>query len=172
MADLNYKANWATHWNSNAPPALAPIAQQSTNEDTARSITVTASDDITPGTQVQLSAQVISGTNVVTNAGISFGTPNASGVRTMTINPIANASGTARIRVTATDAGGISSTQEFDIVVNGVADTPIVTQFASLGRDVRQRCRDCAEPRHQLPRWRWLGNPWKSGSPASLRVRH
>jgi Ca2+-binding RTX toxin-like protein len=133
MADLTYKANWATHWNSNDAPALAAIAQQSTNEDTAKSFSVTATDDITPGTQVQLSAQVISGTNVVTNAGISFGTPNASGVRTMTINPLANASGTARIRVTATDAGGISSTQEFDVVVNGVVDTPTVTQFVSPG---------------------------------------
>ena len=133
MADLTYKAMWATHWNSNATPTLSAIAQQSTNEDLAKVISVTATDDITPNTQLQLSAQVISGTNVVTNAGISFGTPNSSGVRSMTINPVANASGTARIRVTATDAGGISSSQEFDIVVAAVADAPTVTQFTSAG---------------------------------------
>ncbi|WOF43891.1 cadherin domain-containing protein [Sphingopyxis indica] len=133
MADLNYKAMWATYWNSNATPTLTAIAQQATNEDVAKSFSVTATDDITPGTQIQLSAEVISGTNVVTNAGISFGTPNASGVRTMTINPVANANGTARIRVTATDAGGISTSREFNIVVNAVADTPTITQFTSAG---------------------------------------
>lgn len=133
MADLTYKAVWATHWNSNAAPILAAIAQQSTNEDAARIFNVTATDDITPNAQVALSAQVISGTSVVTNAGISFGAADANGVRTMTINPVANASGTARIRVAAADAGGVTSFQEFDIVVNGVADTPTVTGFASPG---------------------------------------
>jgi len=133
MADLNYKVVWATHWNSNAVPDLSVIAQQSTTEDTAIAVSVTATDDITPNAQVQLSAVVISGTNVVNNAGITFGAANASGVRTMTINPIANASGTARIRVTATDAGGISSSREFDILVAGVADTPTITQFSSPG---------------------------------------
>lgn len=130
MSDLNYKAVWATHWNSNAAPVLSAIALQSTNEDAARIFNVTATDDITPNAQVSLSAQVISGTNVVTNAGVSFGAADANGVRTMTINPVANASGTARIRVTAADAGGVTSTQEFDIFVNAVADTPIITQFA------------------------------------------
>ena len=133
MADLGYKVVWATHWKANALPELAAIAQQSTNEDTAIAVSVTATDDITPNAQIQLSAVVISGTNVVSNAGITFGAANASGVRTMTINPIANASGTARIRVTATDAGGISSSREFDILVAGVADTPTITQFSSPG---------------------------------------
>ena len=133
MADLTYKANWATHWGTNAAPALSVIAAQSTGEDNAKTIVVTATDDITPNAQIQLSAQVISGTNVVTTAGISFGAADANGVRSMIVNPIANASGTARIRVTATDAGGVSSTQEFDIVVSGVADTPTITQFTSAG---------------------------------------
>jgi Ca2+-binding RTX toxin-like protein len=133
MADLVYKANWATYWNTNAAPVLTAIAQQTTNEDTAKLLSVTATDDITPNTLVELRAQVISGTNVVTDAGITFGAANGSGVRTMTINPLANASGTARIRVTAIDAGGVPSTQEFDIVVAGVADTPTITQFSSAG---------------------------------------
>lgn len=130
MADLTYKANWATHWNSNAAPGLSAISNKATNEDSGVAFSVTATDDITPNAQVQLSAQVISGANVVSNAGISFGAADANGVRTMTINPLANASGTARIRVTAADAGGVTSTQEFDVVVAGVADTSTVTQFA------------------------------------------
>ncbi|MDT7530351.1 cadherin domain-containing protein [Sphingopyxis sp. SE2] len=133
MADLTYRANWATHWGTNAAPALSVIATQSTGEDSAKTIVVTATDDITPNAQIQLSAQVISGTDVVTNARISFGAADANGVRSMIVNPLANASGTARIRVTATDAGGVSSTQEFDIVVSGVADTPTITQFTSVG---------------------------------------
>ncbi|WP_296201287.1 cadherin domain-containing protein [Sphingorhabdus sp.] len=130
MADLTYKAIWATYWGTNEKPVLSAIAQQSTNEDAAKVINVTATDDITPNAQVALSAQVLSGSNIVTNAGITFGAADANGVRTMTINPVANASGTARIRVTAVDAGGVTSFQEFDIVVNGVADTPVITQFA------------------------------------------
>lgn len=133
MADLTYRANWATHWGTNAAPLLSVIATQSTGEDSAKTIVVTATDDITPNAQIQLSAQVISGTHIVTNAGISFSAGDANGVRSMIINPLANASGTARIRVTATDAGGVSSTQEFDIVVSGIADTPTITQFTSVG---------------------------------------
>ncbi len=133
MADHHYRANWATHWGTNAAPSLSVIATQSTSEDSARMILVTATDDITPNAQIQLSAQVISGTHIVTNGGISFGAADANGVRSMIVNPLANASGTARIRVTATDAGGVSSTREFDIVVSGVADTPTITQFTSAG---------------------------------------
>jgi len=133
MADLGYKVVWATHWNSNLAPQIAAIAPQTGSEDSQLAVSVTATDDITPNAQVQLSAVVISGTTVVTNAGISFSAANGSGVRTMTINPLANASGTARIRVTATDAGGVSTSTEFDVTVNGVADTPTVGQFSSPG---------------------------------------
>lgn len=133
MTDLTYKAQWATYWNSNATPVIATIAQQAANEDAVKTVAVTVTDDITPNALVQMSAQVLTGTNVVTNAGITFGTADANGLRTMTINPVANASGTARIRVTATDAGGISSSQDFDVMVAGVADTPIITQYSSAG---------------------------------------
>jgi Ca2+-binding RTX toxin-like protein len=133
MADLGYKVVWATHWNSNLAPQIAAIAPQTGSEDSPLAVSVTATDDITPNAQVQLSAVVLSGANVVTNAGISFSAANGSGVRTMTINPLANASGTARIRVTATDAGGVSTSTEFDVIVNGVADTPTVGQFSSPG---------------------------------------
>ncbi|MBJ7439816.1 MAG: cadherin domain-containing protein [Sphingopyxis sp.] len=133
MADSAYFTNWASLWGLNAAPVIAAIGNQSTTEDNAKILSVTATDDLTPNAQVQLSADVISGTNFITNAGISFGAADANGVRTMSINPLANASGTARIRVTAVDAGGLSSVQEFDIVVNGVADTPTITQFASTG---------------------------------------
>jgi Ca2+-binding RTX toxin-like protein len=129
MADLDYLANWATHWGTNAAPSLAAIANKATNEDNALSFLVTATDDITPNASIQLSAVVLSGSNVVNGSGISFGAANASGVRTMNVAPVANASGTARIRVTAADAGGVISTREFDVVVAGVADTPTVTQF-------------------------------------------
>ncbi|MFM6829070.1 MAG: cadherin domain-containing protein [Novosphingobium sp.] len=133
MTDLNYKAQWATYWNSNAAPVIAAINPQTANEDTVKTVAVTVTDDITPNALVQMSAQVLTGTNVVTNAGITFGAADANGLRTMTINPLANASGTARIRVTATDAGGITSSQDFDVVVAGVADTPTITQYSSAG---------------------------------------
>jgi Ca2+-binding RTX toxin-like protein len=129
MADTTYHAQWATYWGTNAKPVIASIGNRSVNEDGTLSFTVTATDDITPNANIQMSATVISGSNVIADTGLVFGTPNSSGQRTFTIAPVANKSGTATIRVQATDAGGVTETQEFIVTVNAVVDTPTVTQF-------------------------------------------
>lgn len=129
MADLTYQAQWATYWGTNAKPLMSAIGNRTVNEDGTISLTVTATDDITPNANIQMSATVISGTSVIANSGLVFGAPNSNGQRSFTINPIANASGTATIRVQATDAGGVTETQEFTVTVNAVADTPTVTAF-------------------------------------------
>ena len=130
MADLTYKAQWATYWGTNEKPVMSAIGNKTVNEDGTISLTVTATDDITPGAGIQMSASVISGSAVIANSGLVFGAPNSNGQRSFTINPVANASGTATIRVQATDAGGVTETQEFTVTVNPVADTPTVTQFS------------------------------------------
>lgn len=130
MADLTYKAQWATYWGTNAKPVIAVIGNKTVNEDGTIALTVTATDDITPNANIQMSASVISGSGVVANNGFVFGAPNSSGQRSFTINPIANASGTATIRVQATDAGGVTETQEFTVTVNPVPDMPVIASFA------------------------------------------
>ena len=128
MADSGYMAQWSNFWGLNTKPVIAGISNQSTNEDTSFSLIVTATDDITPNANLQLSATVVSGT-AIADSGLVFGAPDASGQRSLTITPVANASGTAVIRVQATDAGGLTETREFTVTVNAVADTPTISQF-------------------------------------------
>ena len=129
MADLTYQAQWATYWGTNAKPVMSAIGNRTVNEDGTINLTVTATDDITPNANIQMSATVISGSSVIANSGLVFGAANSNGQRSFTINPVANASGTAIIRVQATDAGGVTETQEFTVTVNAVADTPVVAAF-------------------------------------------
>lgn len=129
MADLTYKAQWATKWGTNAAPVLAAIAAQTLNEDTPLSLTVTATDDITPVNGIAVTAEILSGGTVIPLSALVFGTPNASGARTLTITPAANASGTAIIRIRATDAGGVTSFRDVAITVNPVADKPTIASF-------------------------------------------
>ncbi|WCM25838.1 cadherin domain-containing protein [Sphingomonas sp. QA11] len=130
MGDLTYKAQWATHWGSNAAPVLSAIADQTINEDTTLSLTVTATDDITPNAGLQLSATVLSGSGLIAASGLVFGAPNAAGQRSLTITPNGNASGVATIRVQAIDAGGVISTEDFSVTVNSAPDQPVIAQFA------------------------------------------
>ncbi|MEV5032350.1 cadherin domain-containing protein [Sphingobium sp. LMC3-1-1.1] len=129
MADLTYKAQWATYWGTNAKPVMSAIGNRTVNEDGTINLTVTATDDITPNANIQMSATVISGSSVIANAGLVFGAPDSSDQRSFTITPVSNASGTATIRVQATDAGGVTETQEFTVTVNAIADTPVVAAF-------------------------------------------
>ena len=129
MADLTYKANWATYWGTNAKPVMSAIGNQTVNEDGTINLTITATDDITPNANIQMSATVNSGSAVIANGGLVFGAPSSNGQRSLTVTPVANMSGTATIRVQATDAGGVTETQEFTVTVNPVADTPTVAQF-------------------------------------------
>jgi len=129
MADLTYKANWATYWGQNAKPVMSAIANQIVQEDGTIVLSLTATDDITPNANLQMSASVISGGAVIANGGLVFGPADANGVRSLTIRPNANASGTATIQVQATDAGGVTETRQFTVTVNPVADTPTIAQF-------------------------------------------
>ena len=62
MADLDYYADWATHWDRNEEPVIEMIGPRSTTEDVALTFTVTATDDITPDAGLTMSARLISQT--------------------------------------------------------------------------------------------------------------
>lgn len=129
MADQSYKTQWDNHWGYNKKPVMSAIGNQAINEDGAIVLGLTVTDDITPHAGIQMSATVISGNSVIADNGLAFGAPDSNGQRSLTITPVANMSGTAIIRVQATDAGGLTETREFTVTVNPVADTPTVAQF-------------------------------------------
>ena len=132
MADPVFRSNWGNHWHTNEAPVISDIANRTTNEDTPLAVSVRATDDIMSNATIQMSASVVSGNSILAS-GLAFGPSNSSGDRTLTVNPVANASGNAVIRVQATDAGGVSSTRDFTVTVNPVADQPTISQFASSG---------------------------------------
>lgn len=137
MADTNYYTNWQTYWGNNPPPMLSTIANQTTGEDTPLNITVTATDTLDGSTpsapnSVGLVYKVYNKTTGLEDysliQSISFGSPNASYQRTATINPVANAYGTAQVVIWAYDGGGrYSQQQAFDVTVGAKADMPNIT---------------------------------------------
>lgn len=106
----------------NGDPTIADVADVSINEDTqAGPISVSIGDAETPAANLVLVA-TSSNQAVIQDSGITLG--GSGGARTVLITPVANASGTATITLTTTDAGGASATDTFVVTVNPVNDPP------------------------------------------------
>ncbi len=129
MSDTTYRARWATYWGTNEVPVLDAIGNQSMDEDGTLTLTIKATDDITPAAGITVAAEILTGAGVIPVSGLSFGAPNASGERTLTIRPATNVAGNATVRIKATDAGGITATRDFAVTVNPVADAPTIASF-------------------------------------------
>ena len=133
MADLSFIGPWEEFWGINADPVLSAVANQVIDEDGNLTLSFTASDDLTPAAGVQIGRRVVSGGDVIDASGIIVGAPNEQGVRTLTLQPRANASGVAVIELSATDAGGRTVTRQFSLTVNPVADRPTMTFAGGSG---------------------------------------
>ncbi|HEU0100104.1 MAG TPA: cadherin domain-containing protein [Allosphingosinicella sp.] len=133
MADNVYLNQWANYWHTNQKPVVTDVLDQAMNEDGTLTLTIKATDDITPATGVTVAPIVIAGSSIIAASDIVVGAPAADGTRTVTIKPKANAAGVATIQLIATDAGGNSSDPpvEFTVTVAAVADTPTIAQFAA-----------------------------------------
>ena len=108
----------------NDAPTIAPIAPQTTDEDTATTVNFAVDDvDNAPGSLTVTAAS--SDQSLVPDAGIVVGGSGAN--RTLTITPAPNANGSATITITATDAGGLSSQRQFVLTVNAVNDAPTIS---------------------------------------------
>jgi uncharacterized lipoprotein YbaY len=111
----------------NTAPTITAISGQTTAEDTATSaIAFTVGDVETAAGSLTVTA-TSSNLGVVATNGIALGGSGAS--RTITLNPVANASGTSTIMVTVTDAGGASATNSFVLIVTPVPDVPTLEGF-------------------------------------------
>jgi C1A family cysteine protease len=115
--------DWTYNAGSNTAPTISNIADQSTNEDTAKGpLSFTIGDAQTPADSLTLT-KTSSNLTVAPLANIVFGGSGAN--RTVTVTPGANQSGTATITVTVTDAGGLSASDSFVLTVNAVNDAPV-----------------------------------------------
>ncbi|MDQ8757648.1 cadherin domain-containing protein [Sphingosinicella sp. LHD-64] len=134
MSDPTFRSQWENFWGVNAPPSLAVIADQPMNEGGTLGVTVSAADDLTPDAGLQVVAEVTWGKSLFSTDPnqivlLPVGQPDGNGDRTLTITPLSNVSGSATIRVTVTDAGGISTPREFTVTINPVATKPDITRF-------------------------------------------
>jgi hypothetical protein len=106
----------------NGAPTLSPIPPQATPEDTATPpIAFVIGDDTTPAASLTL-APSSSNPALVPAGNITLGGSGSN--RTVTLTPVPGGSGSTFITLTATDAGGASSTRTFLLVVDSVNDIP------------------------------------------------
>ena len=94
----------------NDAPVVGTVADQTTNEDTAKAVTLSGSD-------VEGSTMTYSATSSITTV-----TPSISGT-TLTLTPDANWYGTSVITIKANDGTVDSATKTFTLTVNQVDDT-------------------------------------------------
>jgi hypothetical protein len=110
----------------NDPPAIAPVANVTTAEDTPTPpIPVVLSDPDTPVTQLTLTASTDNPT-LVPSSRITLGGSGAN--RTVVINPAPDQSGVATITLTVSD-GALSSSRSFTISVTAVNDPPAISDI-------------------------------------------
>jgi hypothetical protein len=112
----------------NDAPTISTISDQTTLEDTATgAIAFTVGDVETAAGLVTVTA-TSSNVGVVAAGGIALGGSEAN--RTITLSPVANASGTSTITVTVTDASGLTATRSFVLTVTAVNDTPTISTIS------------------------------------------
>ncbi|NBR24987.1 MAG: tandem-95 repeat protein, partial [Micrococcales bacterium] len=108
----------------NDAPVLAAISAQSTNEDTAKTVSYSFTDvDSSPDCSASMTV-TSSNTTLVPNANISkSGTaPNCS----LSIFPALNQNGTSTITVVVSD-GTLTDSKSFTLTVNAVDDAPVAS---------------------------------------------
>jgi autotransporter-associated beta strand protein len=106
-------------------PSITGLIDRTTAEDVVLGpLPFTVSDDLSPAAALIVSA-TSSNQTVVTNAGVAVGGSGA--VRTLTITPVANASGTTTITVRVQDEAGLTTQRTFVVTVTPVNDAPTIT---------------------------------------------
>src|SRR6185436_12157669 len=113
----------------NDAPTISDVANTSTDEDIAKTVTFTVGDIETLATALTLTA-TSSDESVVPVVNIVFGGTGAD--RNATITPALNAFGTATITITVHDGNGGIASDSFDLVVNSVNDAPTISDIANI----------------------------------------
>ncbi|KPA09634.1 hypothetical protein MHK_010163, partial [Candidatus Magnetomorum sp. HK-1] len=112
----------------NDAPSISSIIDQTTSEDTTiSSIDFTVSDIETAGCDHAINIDS-SDTNLVPIENISYSC--SADVFNLTIAPASNQNGSSNITITATDEGGLSATEVFNLTVDSVNDAPSISSIA------------------------------------------
>jgi len=123
---------------ANTAPTITSIANRNINEDSnTGAIGFTVGDAESGASSLTLTA-ASSNTGLVPQANVVFGGSGAS--RTVTVTPVANASGLAQITVSVSD-GQLSASRQFTLTVNSVNDAPTLAAInnVSVAQDAAQQ---------------------------------
>ncbi|MDA5193673.1 cadherin domain-containing protein [Govanella unica] len=135
--DTSYKSQLETLWTGNQAPVVTAISNQQKDEDQSLTLTVMATDDITPNAGLTVSIVPVNPSDLTQEdwslvKTVTIGAADSNGDRQVTIQPKDHVHGTVTFRVRAVDAGGIfSSDQIFTLTINAKADMPTITQLAA-----------------------------------------
>ena len=143
-------------YNSNSAPSISNVGNQSTNEDTAGSVGFTVSDAEDSNGSLAVSA-TSSNQSVIANGGLSISA--SGGNRTLTMNPVGNASGSSTITLTVTDSGGLTDTDSFTLTVNPVNDPPVANAGGSYsgneGSPIAMNGSGSSDIDNAITGWNW-----------------
>jgi len=112
----------------NAPPTITGLSPQTMNEDDSHSTSFTLNDYETPACDIIPTFETSDPTILSIN-NISY--TCLAGSITLTVTPSANQWGTVTLTVTATDTGGLTNSQSFELTVSPVNDAPILANSIS-----------------------------------------
>lgn len=114
---------------TSSPPTVAiGSGGLTTAEDTPSVVNFNVSDDTTSADALVYSA-TSSNSAVVAAGGFAFSGSGAA--RTVTITPVAQASGTSTITISARDSGGLVGSSAITFTVNAVNDAPTIAPVAA-----------------------------------------
>jgi hypothetical protein len=109
-------------------PTIAPIAAQTTNEDTAVTVNLTVADADTPVANLVVQATSNNPALVASTGLVLSGT---TGTRQLVVTPVANQSGSATITVSVSDGTATAQTS-FVLTVTAVNDPPVLSGVPAL----------------------------------------
>ena len=122
----------------NDPPTMSSIYNQSTNEDTAKSISVYISDIDTLSSGLTLTATASSNTDLLPLDDEHIVITGTSGTRSVRMIPLADQNGYTDITLQVSDGGDVVAKRQFRLTVNAVNDTPSFTAGSDV--DVTEDC--------------------------------
>jgi subtilisin-like proprotein convertase family protein len=116
-------------------PTITPVDPQTTNEDTSKAVNFTIRSGSTTSASSLVVTSASSDTSIVASSGLALSGSGES--RTLTISPVADASGTVTITLTVTDQRGTTDTSDdratgtaFVLTVTAVNDVPTVSAIS------------------------------------------